>query len=215
MNRIAVASANAFAPLPHELDSSRRPEAARAIRQLRRRGINNADIRALVEALREDAGMHEMTSTWPSAGEARATLKEVQTHARALRESLRALSPLTTQSLDLTMKRMDPDSAWIRPLTKTLETLIYAARDRERRTPTQSRRRSRAGVIARVHQVASRHGIEPSPAVGSAFHDVCLAAFALAGVTSSTRADGTSRKTTDPAAAIRAYQKRVAPSPGQ
>ena len=215
MNRAAVFSADAFAPLPHELDASRRPDAARAIRQLRRRGISNADIRALIEALREDVGMHEMASTWPSAGEARATLKEVQAHARTLRESLRALSPLTTQSLDLTMKRLDPDSVWTRQLTKALETLIYAARDKERRTPTQSRRRSRAGIIAHVHRVASRHGIAPSPAAGTQFHDLCLAAFALAGIARPTRADGTGLETTDPAAAIRAYQKRVAPSPGQ
>ncbi len=221
----AEQSANGNEPLPHEaalyfryehdahfaelLFNVRRQAAAQALRTLRRRKLPNGDIRELLGALREDAGLESMRATWSTPREQRAIVGEVARSAQALREALGALPPIAVQRLWMEVSRAGielPSGGF----NNVLLALTYVAGDAAKEQPAQARARARVGIVARVHRIASH--IALSAAAGSVFHEVCAAAFVLAGETEDPMKAwrGNRHPTpTDPKGAIRTYIART------
>jgi hypothetical protein len=159
-----------------------RAAAARALRTLRRRLLDNQQIRELLNRLREEADFHAMTAAWPTVGEERKTLESAQGQALALANSLAGLSPRTTQYLTMHMVSaacgVEPASAM--ELAQTLRALTSACDQVLAAMPAQSKRSSRVGIVAHVAAVVPSIPVTDSK---GHFHDICSAAFLLAGET--------------------------------
>lgn len=189
--------------------SAERERSVTAVQTLRHRGLPWSCIARILRALREELTSYSIMDKWPTLGEDRAAIGVLADLCDQLVEVVERLSPRAQAQIATAALKVFQDPMAVDAARKPLRTFAAACRERLEAMPSQSRRESYPGVIHRIHTIVRPFGIEPSPRAGTRFHDVCLAAFTVAGLRGRTTAQGTKTASrtgiVDPTASIRAY----------
>lgn len=186
-----------------------RAHAARALRAWRSLGLSNLMIRRLVQALPETMAAAKIAATWPTIGDFREELEDVQQLMVKLATAIDRASPLAEAELATAALVVLKDAGRVNALKAELTVLSAGVGARLAKLPAQSRRTSHIALVRRVAEIAGPLNLAVSPREGTPFFRVCQAAFELAGVRQAEAKKGSNKKRSDappsPAASIRAF----------